>query len=141
MLIADGVEIIEPKDHHPAFSNILSFSKKVGVSTHVVNTYQFPQLRSSTELMRALYDSMEIPDWFGYNPAELIISHCLRPHASPVHLAIIILRNDIVEHVINDKVFIECLSRIYHGIHFSRTGRRFFTYIFVQPVLVGTQHL
>lgn len=141
MIIADGVEVVQPKDLEVALTTLIECSKNANTSLHVLNTYYFQEVINSNGVMRTLYDSMEIPEWYGYSPESLVVSHCLRPNALPIHLVMIVLRPDLVHRIMNDRRFINCLSHIYNCIRNSRSGRQFFTWIVTQPIPIGMSRL
>lgn len=141
MIIADGIELVEPKDLEVALTTLFECSKKADTSLHIVNTYYFQEILNSNGVMHMLYGSMEIPEWYGYSPEALMVSHCLRPNTAPVNLILLVLRPELARNIMNDRRFINCLSHIYNCVRHSRTGRQFFTWMITQPIPVGNSHI
>lgn len=138
MRLADGVQVVERQHHQAGISAVLGLIARADVQVYVIDTNFRPDIHMTGQLMRAIMDSMEVPEWYGYSPEEVIAAHC-RNSPTLIHLVVLVLRDGGSPPILQDPAFVAYLSAACRRAR--EMQRSFQTWVFTQPVALGHTHM
>lgn len=124
MLICPGVHLIGKSDHQSGVQHITEVLKADARRiVCIIDTFHRLDVHSTSGLLQAITDALELPEWYGYEFEHLVVpilyAEFKRAPHSTARLIIVVLRPDL-HHLLNDRHLINALFRTHQ---LATTGR------------------